>query len=175
LLDRQRGRSQALSPVPEPAMATMAGSAFPSCQNLTPRRRCLYLWSLKSSPVFKSSYNSKPAAICAFHHRSRRNKTTTSTPDRTTSYIREEAYQDEREVGCICVWILKSSPVFKSSYNSKPAVICAFHNRSRRNKTTTSTPDRTTSYIPEGAFHDEKEVDCDCCWCCGCHAGSGAG
>src|SRR5690554_1610801 len=38
-------------------------------------------------------------------------------------------------------------------------------------KTTTSTPDRTTSYIPEGAFHDEKEVDCDCCWCCGCHAG----
>src|SRR5690606_17080451 len=107
----------------EPAMATMAGSAFPSCRNRnrnrnrnrTSRRRCLYLR------------------------------------------------------------ILKSSPVFKSSYNSKPAVICAFHNRSRRNKTTTSTPDRTTSYIPEGAFHDEKEVDCDCCWCCGCHAGSGAG
>src|SRR5690606_19714003 len=98
-------------------MATMAGSAFPSCRNRnrTSRRRCLYLW------------------------------------------------------------ILKSSPVFISSYTSKPAVICAFHNRSRRNKTTTSTPDRMTSCIHEVAIHDEKEVDCDCCWCCGGHAGSVAG
>src|SRR5690554_6631022 len=102
-------------------MATMAGSAFPSCRNRnrnrnrTSRRRCLYLR------------------------------------------------------------ILKSSPVFKSSYNSKPAVICAFHNRSRRNKTTTSTPDRTTSYIPGGGFHHGKGGGCECCWCRGRHSRSGGG
>src|SRR5690606_16819601 len=61
----------------------------------------------------------------------------------------------------------------ESSYSRKLPVTSGFHNRSRRNKTTSVR--RMAFYKPEGVFPDEEEVDCDCCRCCSCHARLGHG